>query len=131
MMVCENIWGIGIVLQVHWDSVNYTKKGLKAWIDHMRLNYDMILLLQHILYLYCIHDNILKWWSVTLHCCMWLMKFKHLSSQNIIACTSCVFMLIKSWTYNYFFFTCKTCVLLKDIVIITFEELNPEWLKDM
>jgi hypothetical protein len=26
----------------------------------MELNYDMILLLQHILYLYCIHDHFVK-----------------------------------------------------------------------
>jgi len=52
--------GTGIVLQVPRDSVNPVGKGLKSWVDHMELNYDMILLLQHILYLYYIYDHLSK-----------------------------------------------------------------------
>jgi hypothetical protein len=53
--------GTGIVLQVHRDSANLTGKGLISWVDYIVLNYDMIILLQHMLYLYCIHDGIVKW----------------------------------------------------------------------
>jgi hypothetical protein len=40
MMVRDNIRGTGIVLQVHWDSVNPIEKGLRAHINHMKKNYD-------------------------------------------------------------------------------------------
>jgi hypothetical protein len=39
------IWGFSFVLQVPWESVNPGKKGLISWVDHMKLHYDMILLL--------------------------------------------------------------------------------------
>jgi hypothetical protein len=38
--VHENIRGIGIVLQVFWDSANPTKNRLKAWIDHIDDSYE-------------------------------------------------------------------------------------------
>jgi hypothetical protein len=34
MVVCGNIQGTGIFLQVVRDNANPTKKQLKAWIDH-------------------------------------------------------------------------------------------------
>jgi hypothetical protein len=49
--------GTSIVLQVSRDSANSVGNELKSKVDHMDLNYDMIILLQHILYLYYIHDN--------------------------------------------------------------------------
>jgi len=52
--------GTGVVLQVHRDSVIPTGKRLISSVDHMKLNYDMTLLLKHILYLYCIHDQFVK-----------------------------------------------------------------------
>lgn len=48
--VCGNIRGMGIVLRVPQENVSPTNKGLRAWIDFMKLKYDIILLLQHILY---------------------------------------------------------------------------------
>jgi hypothetical protein len=41
MTVCGNICGTCIVLQVHQDIANPTKNGLKAWIDHMELNFEL------------------------------------------------------------------------------------------
>jgi hypothetical protein len=38
--VYENIWGIGIVLHVFWDSASPTKNRLKAWIDHIDDSYE-------------------------------------------------------------------------------------------
>jgi hypothetical protein len=55
------MWGTGIVIQVPRDNVNPAGKKLISRVDHMVLSYDMILLLHHILYLYCIHDDIVKW----------------------------------------------------------------------
>jgi hypothetical protein len=49
-----------VVLLVFWDSANPTGNGLISWVDHMELNYDMILLLRHILYLYYIYDDIIQ-----------------------------------------------------------------------
>ena len=40
----------------------------------MELNYDVILLLQHMLYIYYIHDDIIKWWNVAFHCYMWFIN---------------------------------------------------------
>lgn len=45
MMVCSDIQGIDIVLQVFRDSANFTKTGLRVCIDHTELNYDMFLLI--------------------------------------------------------------------------------------
>jgi hypothetical protein len=45
MMVHGNIWGIGIVLYVPWDTENHSKKRLKAWIDHTELKHDMFTLI--------------------------------------------------------------------------------------
>jgi hypothetical protein len=42
-IVRSNIWGNNVLLQVPRDSAKPTKKGLRAWIDHMELNYDMFL----------------------------------------------------------------------------------------
>jgi hypothetical protein len=44
-MICGNFQGTDIELRVPLDNENLTKKGLRAGIDHMKLNYDMILLL--------------------------------------------------------------------------------------
>jgi hypothetical protein len=52
--------GTDIVLQVPQDNANPIGKGLISWVDYIELNYNMILLLQHILYLCCIHDDIVK-----------------------------------------------------------------------
>jgi hypothetical protein len=79
------------------DSANPTKKGLRSSIEHMEFTYEMIILLQHILYLYCIHGVIVKWWTVNLHYCMW---FIDIWVHYIITCTSCVFICTKSWTYS-------------------------------
>lgn len=51
MMVYGNIQSTNIVLRITRDNANPTKKGLKARIDHMKLNYDMIFLLLYI-YIY-------------------------------------------------------------------------------
>jgi len=37
-----NIQGTGVVLQVHWDSVNPTKNVLISWVDHIQNIYDLI-----------------------------------------------------------------------------------------
>jgi hypothetical protein len=50
----HTIFGAPVVLQVPRDNNNLTWNGLISWVDHMELNYDMIILLQHILYLYFI-----------------------------------------------------------------------------
>jgi hypothetical protein len=42
-MVMYNIWGTGVELQVFQESVNPARKGLKFYVDHMELNYDMTL----------------------------------------------------------------------------------------
>jgi len=55
-----HIGGIDIVLKVLRDSANSTENGLISWIEHMELNYDMIILLYYILYLYCIHNHFVK-----------------------------------------------------------------------
>jgi hypothetical protein len=63
LLIVDGMWqysGHGIVLRVPRDNTNPTKNELRAWINHMELNYDMILLLQHIRYLYSIHDGIVK-----------------------------------------------------------------------
>jgi hypothetical protein len=39
-----HIWGTGVVLHVPQNSSNPVGKGLISWVDHMELNYDMILL---------------------------------------------------------------------------------------
>jgi hypothetical protein len=41
-------------------SANLVRNGLISQVNHMELNYDMIIILQHILYLYCIHDHFVK-----------------------------------------------------------------------
>jgi hypothetical protein len=46
------MWVTIIVLQVPRDSPNPTKKGLISRVDHVVLSYDMIILLQHIYYIY-------------------------------------------------------------------------------
>jgi hypothetical protein len=56
-----HIKGTDFVSQVLQDNVNLAGNGLKSWVDHMMLSYGMIIVLQHILYLYCIHDDIVKW----------------------------------------------------------------------
>jgi hypothetical protein len=33
---------------------------LRAYIDYIELNHDIIFLSQYLLYLYCIHDNLVK-----------------------------------------------------------------------
>jgi len=38
-----HIWGTNVVLQVPRDNANPTEKGLISWVDHMELNYDMML----------------------------------------------------------------------------------------
>jgi hypothetical protein len=40
-----HIRGTSIILQVLQDSRNSAKKGLISWVDHMKLTYDMTLLL--------------------------------------------------------------------------------------
>lgn len=40
-----HIRGTSVVLQVHRDSANLAEKGLISWVNHMELNYDMIILL--------------------------------------------------------------------------------------
>jgi hypothetical protein len=54
------IRSIGIILQVPQDSTGPARKRLISCIDDMELNYDIIILLQHILYLYYIYDDIVK-----------------------------------------------------------------------
>jgi len=55
-----HIKGTDFVSQVLQDNVNLAGNGLKSWVEHMVLSYGMIIVLQHILYLYCIHDDIVK-----------------------------------------------------------------------
>ncbi len=40
-----NIRGTGVVLQVLRDSANPVRKGLISWIDHVKLNYNIILVI--------------------------------------------------------------------------------------
>jgi hypothetical protein len=42
-----HILDTGVVLQVSWDSTNLDGKGLRSWVNHMVLSYDVINLLQH------------------------------------------------------------------------------------
>jgi hypothetical protein len=65
---------IGVVLQVLRDSGNLIGKGLISWVDHLKLNYNMIILVHHILCLYCIHDLFVKWWIIAVHWCMWFIN---------------------------------------------------------
>jgi len=41
MMVYVHIRGTGVVLQVPRDSANPTMNGLKSWVDHEGLKYDI------------------------------------------------------------------------------------------
>jgi hypothetical protein len=41
-----HIRGIGVVLQVPWDSANSIGNGFISWVDHMVLSYDMIRLIR-------------------------------------------------------------------------------------
>jgi len=55
LLVYDNsvhIRGTGVVLQVHQEIANLAEKWLISWVDHMMLSYGMIILLQHILYIY-------------------------------------------------------------------------------
>jgi hypothetical protein len=54
------IQGIGVVLQVSRENANLTRKGLISWVYHIVLSYDIIILLQCILYIYFIHNDIFK-----------------------------------------------------------------------
>jgi hypothetical protein len=45
MMVCVQIWGTSVVLQVHRDISNPAEKWLIFWVDHMMYKYNMITLL--------------------------------------------------------------------------------------
>jgi hypothetical protein len=54
------MWGTNIVLQILRDSSNPAGNGLISWLDYMVLRYNMIILLQHIPYIYCIHSMTLS-----------------------------------------------------------------------
>jgi hypothetical protein len=69
-----HIRGTSVVLRVLQDIVNSAWNGLISWVDHMELSYDTILLLHHILYLYCIYDHFVKWGIRIVHWCMWFIN---------------------------------------------------------
>jgi hypothetical protein len=55
-----HIRGTNVVLHVPRDSINPSGNGLKSWVDHMVLCYDLILLLHHVLYLDSMYDDIVR-----------------------------------------------------------------------
>jgi len=57
MTVCIDIRDIGIVLQVHRASDTPVGKGLISWVDHVELNYDMILVIS-------IYDRIMRFSAI-------------------------------------------------------------------
>lgn len=58
MTVCINIRGTGVVLQVDWASATLVGKGLISWVDHVELNYDMILVIS-------IYDCIMRFSAIS------------------------------------------------------------------
>jgi hypothetical protein len=56
------------------------RNRLISWVEYMELNYDMIFLLQHILYLYCIHDNIAM---MNYNAAFFYVNYKYLSMVRL------------------------------------------------